>query len=84
MQRVEVEQARLRLSELIEDALGGADVVITQDRQPLVRLVKAAAPKPGSVASAPPKGSSRYATISRNRSQTFSRVRPSPREIVRR
>ena len=41
MHRIEVELARDRLPELIEDALAGADIVITRDQRPLVRLVKA-------------------------------------------
>jgi antitoxin (DNA-binding transcriptional repressor) of toxin-antitoxin stability system len=39
MSKVDVEQARERLPELIEEAMAGGDVVIMKDEKPLVRLV---------------------------------------------
>jgi antitoxin (DNA-binding transcriptional repressor) of toxin-antitoxin stability system len=42
MHQVEVERASEQLPGLIQEALSGRDVVITQDQRPLVRLVKAA------------------------------------------
>ena len=37
---VEVEQAREQLTELIEEAMRGSEVVITRKHRPLVRLVE--------------------------------------------
>jgi len=45
MHKVDLEQARECLSELIEETLAGGEVLITRDRQPLVRLVVAAPPR---------------------------------------
>ncbi|HEV7517107.1 MAG TPA: DUF2281 domain-containing protein [Thermoanaerobaculia bacterium] len=42
MHKVDLEQACESLPELIEEALAGGEVLITRDRQPLVRLVAAA------------------------------------------
>ena len=39
--QIDVEQAQARLPELIEEAMNGSDVVITQNHRPLVRLVEA-------------------------------------------
>ena len=39
MQEIGITQAKERLPELIEQALGGEDVVITRGDQPLVRLI---------------------------------------------
>ncbi len=44
MHEVEIDRARKDLPQLIEEAMSGADVVITKDRRPLVRLVNAAEP----------------------------------------
>ena len=38
MQETDLDQAKERLPELIEQAIGGEDVVITRGDQPLVRL----------------------------------------------
>lgn len=43
MHQVTVEQAMERLRELIEAAINGEDVVITQDGEPVVRLAPVAA-----------------------------------------
>jgi len=43
MHKVDVEQARECLPDLIEEAMAGGEVLITRDRQPLVRLVPTAA-----------------------------------------
>jgi antitoxin (DNA-binding transcriptional repressor) of toxin-antitoxin stability system len=45
MHKVDVEQARECLQDLIEEAMEGGEVLITRDRQPLVRLVPTAAPR---------------------------------------
>jgi prevent-host-death family protein len=42
MRKVDVEQARECLPDLIEEAMAGGEVLITRDRRPLVRLVAAA------------------------------------------
>jgi prevent-host-death family protein len=39
MQTVDVKQAGQRLSELIERTLGGDEIVLTEDGQPVVKLV---------------------------------------------
>jgi len=43
MHKVDVEQARECLQDLIEEAMAGGEVLITRDRQPLVRLVPSVA-----------------------------------------
>jgi antitoxin (DNA-binding transcriptional repressor) of toxin-antitoxin stability system len=45
MQRVELENAKGQLPELVEQTLRGEEVVITKDDQPLVKLVAVTAPK---------------------------------------
>jgi len=45
MHKVDVEQARDCLPDLIEEAMAGGEVLITRDSQPLVRLVVAATPR---------------------------------------
>ncbi len=42
MHKVDLEEARESLPELIEEAMAGGEVLITRDRQPLVHLVAAA------------------------------------------
>lgn len=39
MQTVDVKQAGQRLSELIERTIGGDEIVLTEDGQPVVKLV---------------------------------------------
>ncbi len=46
MQEIGIIQAKECLSELIEQALGGEDVVITRGGQPLVRLITVTERKP--------------------------------------
>ena len=43
MYRIDLKQAQERLPELIEEALTGAEIVITREDRPLVRLVDARA-----------------------------------------
>jgi prevent-host-death family protein len=50
---VKMHQAKTRLSELVERALAGEEVVIARDDKPMVRLVPVAAPghpQPGGMA----------------------------------
>jgi antitoxin (DNA-binding transcriptional repressor) of toxin-antitoxin stability system len=47
MTTVSLEEAKLRLAELIALLQAGDDVVITQDERPVARLVKPATDKPG-------------------------------------
>jgi antitoxin (DNA-binding transcriptional repressor) of toxin-antitoxin stability system len=51
--QVDVEQAQADLPKLIEEAMSGSEVIITRNRQPLVRLIEAERPtsrgrRPGS------------------------------------
>ena len=39
MQNIDVNQAKQRLSELINNAVGGDEVVITKDGEPIVKIV---------------------------------------------
>ena len=44
MASVSVHEAKTHLSRLIEQVLGGEEVVITRNKEPVVRLVREAAP----------------------------------------
>lgn len=46
MQQVNVEEAKASLPDLIKAAVGGEEVVITEDSQPVVKLVPVAKEKP--------------------------------------
>ena len=46
MQQIELIEAKQQLSELLDEAIRGAEIVITENGQPLVRLSHAATPKP--------------------------------------
>ena len=46
MHQVELENARDRLDQLVEEAIDGQEVVITRDHRPLVRLVAAESSPP--------------------------------------
>ena len=46
MQQVKVEEAKVRLPDLIDAAVNGEEVVITRDNQPVVRLVPVARAEP--------------------------------------
>jgi antitoxin (DNA-binding transcriptional repressor) of toxin-antitoxin stability system len=45
MQQIDLNEAKKHLTALIEAALGGEEVVITQDDQPVLKLVRIPAPK---------------------------------------
>ena len=45
MHQIDLNEAKLHLVDLIDVALGGEEVVITQDDQPVLKLVRVAAPK---------------------------------------
>jgi antitoxin (DNA-binding transcriptional repressor) of toxin-antitoxin stability system len=45
MHHIDLHEARLRLGDLIDIALSGEEVVITQDDQPVLKLVCVVAPK---------------------------------------
>lgn len=45
MTQIELNEAKKHLTDLIETALGGEEVVITQNAQPVLKLVRVAAPK---------------------------------------
>jgi antitoxin (DNA-binding transcriptional repressor) of toxin-antitoxin stability system len=45
MQQIDLNEAKKHLIDLIEAALGGEEVVITQDDQPVLKLVRVSAPK---------------------------------------
>jgi antitoxin (DNA-binding transcriptional repressor) of toxin-antitoxin stability system len=45
MQQIELTEARKHLTDLIKTALGGEEIVITQDDQPVLKLVRIPAPK---------------------------------------
>jgi antitoxin (DNA-binding transcriptional repressor) of toxin-antitoxin stability system len=51
MQQIDLNEAKLHLVDLIDVALGGEEVVITQNDQPVLKLVPVVAPqhaaKPG-------------------------------------
>jgi prevent-host-death family protein len=47
MTTVSVHEAKTHLSRLIEQVLAGEDVVITRNKEPVVRLVREAPPKKG-------------------------------------
>ena len=46
MHQVDIQEAKTRLPDLIEAAISGIEVVITQDNQPVVKLVPLARNKP--------------------------------------
>ncbi len=48
MQQVNIEEAKAQLPELIISAVGGEEVIITQNEQPVVKLVSLVQPKPRS------------------------------------
>ena len=45
MYQIDLNEAKLHLTDLINVALSGKEVVITQDDQPVLKLVPVAAPK---------------------------------------
>ena len=45
MHQIDLNEAKLHLAEFIDMALGGEEVVITQDDQPVLTLMRVAAPK---------------------------------------
>lgn len=45
MNRIDVERAQTTLPDLIQEALASGEVVITQDRRPLVRIIDAREPQ---------------------------------------
>jgi antitoxin (DNA-binding transcriptional repressor) of toxin-antitoxin stability system len=45
MQQIDLNEAKLHLVDLIDVALGGEEVVITQDDQPVLQLVRVVTPK---------------------------------------
>lgn len=45
MQQIELTEARKHLTDLIETALGGEEIVITQDDQPVLKIVRISTPK---------------------------------------
>ncbi len=45
MQRIELYEAKKHLTDLIETALGGEEIVITQDAQPVLKIVRIPMPK---------------------------------------
>ena len=45
MQQIDLNEAKLHLVDLIDVALGGEEVVITQNDQPVLKLVRVVAPK---------------------------------------
>nr|AUN37150.1 hypothetical protein [uncultured bacterium] len=46
MQQVTIDEAKLHLSDLIEAALNGVEVVISKDEQPIIKLVPVSENKP--------------------------------------
>lgn len=46
MQQIELSEARLHLAELINEAIDGQEIIITENNLPLLKLVRIAAPKP--------------------------------------
>jgi antitoxin (DNA-binding transcriptional repressor) of toxin-antitoxin stability system len=45
MHQIDLNEAKLHLIDLIDVALGGEEVFITQDDQPVLKLVRVVAPK---------------------------------------
>jgi len=45
MHYIDLHEAKLRLADIIDVALGGEEVVITQNDQPVLKLVRVVAPK---------------------------------------
>ena len=45
MHQIDLNEAKRHLVDIIDVALGGEEVVITQDDQPVLKLVRVAAPK---------------------------------------
>ncbi len=45
MQQIDLNEAKKHLTDLIEMALGGEEVVITQDDQPVLKIARIPAPK---------------------------------------
>lgn len=45
MQQIDLNEAKLHLVDLIDVALGGEEVVITQNDQPVLKLVRVVTPK---------------------------------------
>jgi len=45
MQQIELSEARLHLAELINKAINGQEIIITENSQPLLKLVRIAYPK---------------------------------------
>jgi prevent-host-death family protein len=46
MQQIELSEARMDLAKLINEAIGGQEIIITENNQPLLKLVRIADPKP--------------------------------------
>ncbi|QQS49590.1 MAG: type II toxin-antitoxin system prevent-host-death family antitoxin [Acidobacteriota bacterium] len=45
MQQIELNEAKLHLAELINEAIKGQEIIITENNQPLLKLVRIAYPK---------------------------------------
>jgi prevent-host-death family protein len=46
MQQIELSEARMDLAKLINEAIGGKEIIITENNQPLLKLVRIADPIP--------------------------------------
>ena len=46
MHQIDLREARLHLADLLEAALGGDEVIITQDGQPVLKLMRVSASTP--------------------------------------
>ena len=46
MQQIELNEAKLHLAELINEAIKGQEIIITENNLPLLKLVRIASPKP--------------------------------------
>jgi antitoxin (DNA-binding transcriptional repressor) of toxin-antitoxin stability system len=46
MQQIELAQAKQQLPQLLDEVIRGAEIVITENGQPLVKMSHAAMPKP--------------------------------------
>lgn len=45
MHQIDLNEAKLHLADFIEIALGGEEIIITQDEKPVLQLMRVAAPK---------------------------------------
>ncbi len=46
MQKIELSEARLHLAELINEAISGQEIIITENSRPLLKLVRITSSKP--------------------------------------